>query len=62
MIVNLVDKRTKARKTIAENMTFDEAWSFCEAWGWNYIDENGKSFWLEVEDDYGLEISGEKEV
>lgn len=51
MKVVIVDKRTKERKTIESNLTEKQAWSFCEAWGWNYIDENGKSYWLEVDDE-----------
>jgi hypothetical protein len=50
MNVYIVDKRTRAKKVIEENLTEEQAWSFCEAWGWNYIDENGKSFWLEIDD------------
>lgn len=51
MKVVLVDKRTREKQTIEKNPTEEQAWSFCEAWGWNYIDENGKSFWLEIEED-----------
>ena len=52
MRVLLRDKRTKeVAEVLAEGLTEKEAEGICEAWGWNYIDENGKSFWIEYEED-----------
>ena len=47
MKVVLIDKQTKVRTVLQKGLSESEAESICEAWGWNYIDENGKSFWLE---------------
>ena len=51
MNVILTDKRTKTTKILQENLTEREAESICEAWGWNYCDENGVSYWMSLEDD-----------
>lgn len=34
--------------TIAENLTEQQAESFCEAWGWCY-DDGQHSYWLDYE-------------
>lgn len=35
--------------TIATGLTEEQAESFCESWGWNYCDEQGRSFWIDYE-------------
>ena len=54
--VLLVDKQNGESTVYQSGLTEKEAESICEAWGWNFIDENGKSFWLE----YDYETEGEK--
>ena len=48
MIIVAIHKKTRAEKILAENLTEEQAWSFCEAWGWTYCDERLQSFWLEI--------------
>lgn len=51
--VLLVDKQSGEYTVYQSGLTEKEAESICEAWGWNYIDENGKSYWMEY--DYEVE-------
>lgn len=51
MRVMIVDKITKERTLLEDNLTEQQAEQICEEWGWNYIDEDGKSFWLEYEEE-----------
>lgn len=49
--VYTVNKCTKQRvEIIDEGLTERQAESICEAWGWNYCDEYGKSYWIEYEE------------
>lgn len=48
MKVVAVNKRTREETILEENLTEKQAWKFCEEWGWNYIDENSVSWWLEI--------------
>ena len=47
--VMATDKKTKEKTMLERDMTRKQAESFCEAWGWNYCDELGKSYWLSFE-------------
>lgn len=49
--VVLVDKPTGSRIVYQSGMTEAQAESVCEAWGWNYIDDDGKSYWIEYEEE-----------
>ena len=51
MKVVIINKRTKEEKVLESGLTEKEAESFCEAWGWYYTDETGKTFWLAIEED-----------
>lgn len=48
MIVVAINKRTKEERVLEDNLTEKQAESFCEAWGWNFVDENNFSWWLEI--------------
>lgn len=48
MRIILIDKETKEETTLEDNVPEEKAERFCEMWGWNYSDENGKSYWLAV--------------
>ena len=45
----LLDKATKKEvKNLGEFLPEEVAENICEQWGWNYCDEQGKSYWMEV--------------
>jgi|GEM_PF-5456724 len=44
--VYLLDKDTGEKTMYIDGLSEEEAESICEAWGWNYSDENGKSYWM----------------
>lgn len=49
MKVIIIDKVTKEEQTLMDNLTEEQETKFCETWGWNYCNEQGKSYWLGVE-------------
>ena len=49
MKVILINKVTKEETVLIDDITEQEAESFCEAWGWNY-DDGYKSYWLGLDD------------
>ncbi len=47
--ITLIDKAAKKEvKTLEEFLPEGVAENICEQWGWNYCDEQGKSYWMEV--------------
>lgn len=50
MRIILIDKETKAETTLKGNISEEEAERFCEMWGWNYCNEQGKSYWLGIKE------------
>ena len=51
MKVVIINKRTKEETVLETGLTEKQADSICEAWGWNYIDENCVSYWIEYRED-----------
>lgn len=51
-----INKSNRQRvDVIASELTEQEAENFCEAWGWNYSNENGESFYIDYEEeDYSI--------
>lgn len=43
----IIDKVTKKEQIIDAVKTEEQAESFCDAWGWNYCDERGKSYYID---------------
>lgn len=43
----ILDKTTHAAKVIDTFDNEEKAINFCEAWGWIYSDEKGKSYYLD---------------
>lgn len=48
MDVVAINKKTRQEIVLETGLTEAQAWSFCEAWGWIYCDENMISYWLEI--------------
>lgn len=47
-----VSKITRQRtEVIITGLTEKEADSICSAWGWNYCNEEGISFWIDYEEE-----------
>ena len=54
--VYMVDKKTKERFIYDYALTERQAEKACEEWSWNYCDENGKSWWLEYDNEWTEEL------
>jgi hypothetical protein len=46
----ITDKKTKKVSVLDVVKTKEEAEAFCDAWGWFYIDEEGKKYYLDYEE------------
>ena len=47
--ITLIDKASKKEvKTLEEFLPEEVAENIGEQWGWNYCDEQGKSYWMNV--------------
>ena len=57
--VYIRDRATKERFVYAEELTEKQAESMCEAWGWFYCDENGKTWYMEYDNENEEKTMGE---
>ena len=48
MNVVAINKKTREEIVLETGLTEEQAWSFCEAWGWTYTDEYCIGWWLEI--------------
>lgn len=48
--VNIINRQTKEKTTLATKLTEKQADRLCESWGWMYTDENNITYWLELEE------------
>lgn len=55
--IYIIEKNTRKRTLLDTVETERKAESFCEAWGWNYCDADGVSYWLEY-----VEAISKKEI